>query len=365
MKKKWHLLHIFHTFDTGGSSVRTCQIINDLGEEYYHTILAMNQNYGAKGHLKSQDNVEYIYDDCFQKPISFFSRLSLFRVWLKKLHPHLMITSNWGAIEWGIANFLFPLCPHIHTEDGFNPDEMEKQKTRRVLIRHSFLKSSVVVLPSHTLEAIALDIWKIPTKNILYIPNGIEWEHFYLPDIFTKPEEIIIGTVCSLRKIKNIFRLVKAFSSLPKEIGAKLWIIGDGEDRENVEKAAKDLCLAEQVCFWGHQDNPAPFYKKMKIFALSSDSEQMPISLLEAMAAGCAVISTDVGDVKNMLPEENKRFLVNRYNEVEYAEKLRELVENPELCRKLGKSNQEKCYQEYRKESMIKNYSNLYQSFLH
>lgn len=363
MKKKWHILHVFPSFDTGGCSVRSSQIINEFGDDYYHSILAMDQCYGGKAHIKKQNNVEYIYSDSFIKPISLFKKFFLLRQWLKKIQPDLMITSNWGSSDWFIANSIFPLCPYFHMEDGFNEDEMVRQKFRRVLIRRIFLHNVKVMVPAHTLEKIALEIWKIPRKNVLYIANGIEWSRFYLPDLSQKPDTCIIGTVCGLRKVKNIPRLMNAFSSLPEKKDAKLWIVGIGSEKEKLESLARESFSSCKIEFLGHKEDPSDCYKQMRIFAISSDTEQMPISVLEAMAAGCAIISTDVGDIKNMVSEENKKFIIPKENEAEYREKLNELMQNRELCEKLGKSNQEKCYQEYTKENMMDNYTKLYQSF--
>ena len=87
-------------------------------------------------------------------------------------------------------------------------------------------------------------------------------------------------------------------------------LIGDGPERDALQALAQELGVAERVHWAGHVAEPASLIKAFDIFAMSSDTEQMPISLLEAMAAGLPTAATDVGDIKAMLPEQAARFVV-------------------------------------------------------
>ncbi|NUM36299.1 MAG: glycosyltransferase family 4 protein [Candidatus Brocadiae bacterium] len=359
MKKKYHLLHVFSTFKTGGPQVRSCDIIQDLGEEYRHTIIAMDGNYEAKARIPENIMVDYVELSLPKSNANTFSIIFYLRDLLKKLKPDLLLTSNWGTIEWAMANSLRRICPQIHWEDGFGPEEIIRQKKRRIWTRRIFLpRCSFVVVPSRLLENIALNIWKLPANRLLYIPNGIEQSKFFLSDFSCKQHQIV-GIVTALRKIKNIPRLVEAFSDLPcKE--SRLWIVGDGEERQNLERLVQEKNISSRVQFWGHQDDPSQIIRQMNVFALSSDSEQMPISVLEAMASGCAIVSTDVGDVKVMVCEENQDFIVPKEDKNLYCQKLQRLLEDKELCSFLGKKNQEKCAREYNKKQMLEIYKSLY-----
>ena len=80
-------------------------------------------------------------------------------------------------------------------------------------------------------------------------------------------------------------------------VPARLVIVGDGPERAALEALAAAEGVGGQVEFAGHRADPAPLYAGFDIFALSSDTEQMPLSVLEAMASGLPVAATDVGDV--------------------------------------------------------------------
>ena len=90
---------------------------------------------------------------------------------------------------------------------------------------------------------------------------------------------------------------------------ARLVIVGDGPERAALERLSRRARAGRAGGFAGHLADPAPLYAGFDIFALSSDTEQMPLSVLEAMASGLPVAATDVGDVAAMLAAENQAFV--------------------------------------------------------
>ena len=104
--------------------------------------------------------------------------------------------------------------------------------------------------------------------------------------------------------------------------------------------------------FAGHSTDTAPAYRGFDIFALSSDTEQMPLSVLEAMAARLPVAATDVGDVRGMLAEANGRFVVPR-DDAALAEALSGLLRDPARRRAIGADNRAKAERDYDQATMF------------
>ena len=117
-----------------------------------------------------------------------------------------------------------------------------------------------------------------------YVPNGIDLDRFAAGERAPTGEPVI-GTITGLRREKNLTRLLRAFRQVADTTPARLIIAGDGSERATLEAQAAELGLGQRVQFTGHLDDPAPLYRSIDVFALSSDTEQMPLSVLEAMAA--------------------------------------------------------------------------------
>ena len=282
--------------------MRFCAVANHHGRALRHVILAMDGQVSCRERLNPDLDVRVlnlIVDK--NNPIATWRQL---RKVLSEVQPDVLLTHNWGSIEWVLANappFARRRVRHVHVEDGFGPDERNRQLGRRVWTRRLALRGSIVALPSLTLMQIAKDIWRLDPRRLRYVPNGVDLTRFApagasLPG----PWELegngpVVGTVAALRPEKNLARLLRAVALVP---GLRLIIIGDGPERLALTALAGSLGIAGRVAFAGHLPDPSAAYAHMDMFSLSSDTEQMPLSVLEAMAAGLPVAATAVGDVR-------------------------------------------------------------------
>ncbi|HWP47812.1 MAG TPA: glycosyltransferase [Candidatus Limnocylindrales bacterium] len=362
-----HLLHVFSTFGMGGPQVRTCELINHFGSRYRHTLIAMDGNYACRERLKEGLNIRWIPLRIHKK--EELKNLFLFRRLLQEIQPDLLLTYNWGAIEWSLVNHFFPICPQAHTEDGFGPDELITQKPWRIWIRRFFLSHAYkIIVPSKTLYRVALQTWRLSEKSVVYIPNGIDCEKYSKQVLSRKGSEwefcrnsLVIGTVARLRKEKNLLRLLRVFSRLAPEFQAKLLIVGDGPEYPHLVRYIEENKLQEKVRLLGHREDPAEVLSLFDIFAISSDTEQMPISVLEAMAAGCPVVGTDVGDIKDMVSPENRAYIGPRSDEDFFRRMLEKLLKEAPLRAYLGEQNRIHCRRFFEKKWMFEAYEKVYE----
>jgi glycosyltransferase involved in cell wall biosynthesis len=142
-------------------------------------------------------------------------------------------------------------------------------------------------------------------------------------------------------------------------VPTRLIIAGDGMERGALERLAGELGIADRVIFTGHVV-PESVLGTFDIFALSSDTEQMPNALLEAMAAGCAVAAVDVGDVKGMMCEENQDFIVPRDDQVAFAAAIEHLLWDHATRERLGRLNRDRAVAEFSQERMFAAYSEIF-----
>jgi len=357
------VLSVFATFAIGGPQVRFAAVANHHGRAWRHAIIAMDGRYHCAERLRSELDVTFP-----EVPASgsVLANRAAFRHALRRLAPDVLLTHNWGSIEWVMANMApHRLVPHVHIEDGFGPEEATTQLRRRVLARRLLLRRSTVVLPSRTLTRIATEVWRLPPAQLHYVPNGLDLKHFRpaaesrartRPDRAAPP---LIGTVAALRAEKNLSRLLRAARLLRDEgLPFRLAIIGDGPERRPLEALTAELRLADCVTFEGAQDDPAQAYRDLDIFALSSDTEQMPLSVLEAMASGLPVAATRVGDVPSMIAEENRPYLAEK-DDASLAAALRPLLRDPDMRQNIGAANRLKAEREYDAQVMFRRYHEL------
>jgi len=200
----------------------------------------------------------------------------------------------------------------------------------------------------------------LPPRRLRHIPNGVDLARFAAPLAAAIPgREPVVGTVAALRPEKALDRLLHAFRAATTAVPARLVIAGDGPERPRLEQMAAALGLAPRVHFTGHIADPAPLYAGFDVFALSSDTEQMPLAVIEAMAAGLAVAGTDVGDVRHMLAADNAPFVVPREAGA-LAAALRELLAAPRLRARVGAANRDKARRDYDQETMFAAYAALF-----
>ncbi len=348
------LLHVYSTFAVGGAQVRFAAIANRFPGRWRHAIVAMDGDLSCAARFAPGVLAEFPQVDI--RKGDTLGNVRRFRSVLRELAPQVLMTSNWGSIEWAMAN-LGSVVRHVHVEDGFGPEERLVQLRRRVLTRRLVLARSLVVVPSRVLEGIATGIWKLDRRRVRYIPNGIDLSRFAETDE-RRDGAPVVGTVAALRAEKNIARLLRAFRRA--DAPGRLVVVGEGPERGKLEALAEELEIAGRVEFAGYDAAPQGRYRGFDAFALSSDTEQMPLSVLEAMATGIPLASTDVGDVRAMLAPENAPYLAAK-DDAALGEALGRLMRlSPEARRAIGAANRAKVRRDYDEEAMFTAYAGLF-----
>lgn len=359
------LLHVFPSFAVGGAQVRAAALMNRFGEGFRHAVVSLDGRFDCAERLVPGLRIETIAFPR-REGEALPARLSRIRRAIAAAAPDALITSNWGSIEWAMANLVPPRLPHLHMEDGFGPDEAAGQKPRRVWTRRLVLRRSRVLLPSLALLATAREVWRLPERRLFYVPNGIDLARFApqgpRADLAVPGEGPLIGTVAALRAEKNIARLLRAAAILAREgMAFRLAVIGDGPERAMLGALAAGLGIAERTRFTGHVPDPAEAYRALDLFALSSDTEQMPFSVLEAMATALPVAATDVGDVRAMLAPENAPH-VAACGDAALAAAIGGLLRDAGLRAAIGAANRARAERDFDQEVMFARHAALWRN---
>jgi len=157
-------------------------------------------------------------------------------------------------------------------------------------------KSDYMVAVSKSLETTLKSQFPHLKRKILSIYNPVFTDNIREKSLlpFTEIDQPYLLTVGRLSKQKAHWSLIKAFSIISKSYPKLLLIIlGEGRLESSLKKLVNDLELTEKVLFKGFDNNPYRYMKNCKLFVLSSLNEGFPLVLLEAMASGAAVLSSD------------------------------------------------------------------------
>lgn len=362
------VLHCHSTFSPGGKEVRSVRLMNAFGAALEHTIISAEpEAMGARALIAPGIKARFPGDFPALKGLPTPGRLAALAGALKGYD--LICTYNWGAMDVAMAHTVFAasfgLPPLVHHEDGFNEDEAGGLKKRRNLYRRAALRgASRVIVPSSGLEAIALGVWAQPRDKVLRIANGIDTAAFAAPPapgalrVIKRKGECWIGTLAGLRAVKQLPLLVEAMAGLPEHW--HLVICGEGPEREAIRAAAEAREVSHRVHLPGAVADPAQVIGLFDIFALSSASEQFPLSVVEAMAAGLPVAAPAVGDIREMVAEPNRNFIAVPDDAQALGVMLAELAADAELRSRLGAANRERARRLYDATQMEAHYRAAY-----
>ena len=264
-------------------------------------------------------------------------------------------------------------CKLIYTEHA--KSEVEKvpwiwQKIGSYLLNRSDAAVGVTKEVSETIH----DRFKLHPSKVFTIKNGVDLEAYkgannkkeLRKKLGITENEKVIGIVANLKRIKNHIFLLKAFDELIKSYKkVKLLLIGQGfkNDPENAEEELRNFVnekgLNKKVLFLGYRSDISDLLSIMDIFCLTSFKEGLPLSLIEAMAAGLPIVGTDVEGIREVVLQNKNGFLVQIDDAEELRKALLNLLKNEPLKRRFGKESKF-LSKEYSLEQCVNKYQELF-----
>lgn len=175
----------------------------------------------------------------------------------------------------------------------------------------------------------------------------------------------VIGTVARLSAEKDQHTLLSAFTKVNALIKDSILVIaGDGALRDDLESHARYLGVHEKVRFLGFCRDIPRLLSIFDVFVLSSLTEGISLTLLEAMAAGKPVVATNVGGNPEVVAEGETGLLVSPKDPEKLAEAIIRLLQNPELARKMGEAGHRRVEEKFSLDRMVREYEELYRECL-
>jgi sugar transferase (PEP-CTERM/EpsH1 system associated) len=282
----------------------------------------------------------------------------------------LIHTHNEGAHFYGaIAGFLSGI-PVVHTRHGIHDSENLK---RKMLEWFSSLISKKVVGVSQDISKLYVEKIKIARSKVRTILNGVDPEQFarragnreLILETGSSSKVILMGIVARLVLVKDHKTLFEACRIVAKSHNSfRLVVVGDGPEMDNLVQLSQQLGLSGNIIFTGARRDIADLLNGLDIFVLSSSSEGISITLLEAMACELPIVATQVGGNPEVVVDAETGFLVPPENPKAFAEKLLLLMQNPDLRRSMGTAGRARVLANFSVQKSVKEYHECYRQAL-
>jgi glycosyltransferase involved in cell wall biosynthesis len=201
----------------------------------------------------------------------------------------------------------------------------------------------------------------IPARKIVRVYNGTDPVSRVTHQQWPPKTGFTLVYVGRLEPVKNHVLLLNAVqAALESMPGLRLWMVGDGSERRTLENLASELGIASQVMFFGLQLDVAPFFSAADAFIMSSKSEGLPISLLQAFSLGLPAIVTDVGGMAEVVRLARAGFTVPATNPAEMVAAILRLASNDEERGQFATHAEEAFLSCFTLKTMVAAYMDLY-----
>lgn len=178
-------------------------------------------------------------------------------------------------------------------------------------------------------------------------------------------DAFIVGWVGRMTAVKRTDDVMRALHGLvDRGVDAYLCLVGDGPDRDHLERYAHELGVVKRCLFVGYQEDVARFYSAIDALLLPSVSEGTPVSVIEALAAQRPAVATRVGGIPDVIRDGVDGFLVEVGDAEALSDRLAELAGDPERRARMGADGRERVLGRYAVERLVDDIDRLYRSLL-
>jgi len=260
---------------------------------------------------------------------------------LQVLHVHYAIPH--ATTAWLAKEMLGPGHPLkvITTLHGTDITLVGQEASLHPITKFSIERSDAVTAVSTYLKDETIRTFGCEQCRISVIPNFVNLAEYRPADEKTgdglRPAgHKLVSHVSNFREVKRVKDVVRVFSRIRKAMPATLLMIGDGPERDDAEREARDLAVAQDVRFLGKVDTVAPLLQQCDLFVLPTQAESFGLAALEAMACGVPVVGSRAGGLPEVV-EDGKSGILEPPGSVEaMGRRSIELLRDPERHRAMA-----------------------------
>lgn len=357
------ILQITESLEIGGAERVVATLCNELRSQHSVAVVCLKQ-IGALADTLHPDISVVCLDKGEGQDLGAFRRLVDL---MRRQRPDVVHSHDWGCyLDAMLAARLAGVGNAVHTvhgrymAGGSGTLARVKRELRHWLERRAEVRFGNVVCVSDTLRAHVAAEVGIPQQRMTTICNGIDFSGGTVAPERLPQQEALFVAVGRLAEVKNFPLMIRAFAAVRHAAPVRLQIVGDGPQRPALEALVQSLGVADAVEFLGFRSDVDALLSRAHAFLLSSTSEGIPMSILEAMRCACPVVATDVGGVAMLVESGTTGLLVPSGDETAFADALRQLIGNPQRAHEMGLAGRQKGQQQFSVSAMVQGYERLY-----
>jgi glycosyltransferase involved in cell wall biosynthesis len=300
--------------------------------------------------------------------IPFFS--AVFAKFLRTQRVDILHSHLFGPVTGACFATYLARIPHIGTLHDIYTIE-EKKKRIRYIRLSSFLGTTLVTV-SHQMNRYLTNLGRFHNGTLQTIVNGVDIDRFnvsvsrnHYSELDLGPDDIVFACVGRLEQIKGHDVLIKAFSAMKPMHHVKLLIVGDGPIRKDIERQIQEKGLQNNVRMLGQRNDIPALLNLSDCFVLSSRSEGLSCSIIEAMASGLPVIATDVGGNSELVTDEVNGYLVPSENPDALSTRLQVIINDSLKRKKFAEMSLNRAREHYSLDGMLEKYVDNYNKMIH
>jgi glycosyltransferase involved in cell wall biosynthesis len=364
--RKIKLAQITHDLRIGGLQQVVVNLCRTIDRERFDIIVICLRALGAFVPEVERMGIKVKLVPQKQNGTDYFSFLKLANI-LKEEKIEVIHTHNTQPFFDGtIAGLLAGVKTIIHTDHARNFPDKRRYMFAEWLVSHFAYK--IVGVSDHTCHNLVY-YEKIPENKIITIMNGIDLTRYKIEiDRQKKRAELglnrkgpIIGLAVRLVEAKGVRYLLEAMTDVvPLFPDITLLIAGDGPLQDELKKMSVALGIEERVLFTGSRLDIPELLKLFDIYVLPSVSEGLPMVLLEAMAAGCPIIATEVGGVPMAIHDGQNGSLVKPKDPKALSSEIMRLLSNKDVGKRYSENAVRLAQEKFSAEAMTRSYERLY-----
>jgi len=356
------VLHLVPVFDVGGMEVGVTKLVNGANLDRVRADVC---SFTPVGRFRDRLAPHVRLFELERRSALDWRLVNQLRRLLVRERFDVVHTHHWGTLCEGWSAARLAGVPHIvHGEHGTMESRPRNLKVQRFVWGRV---DRVLSVSERLADRMARDV-NFPRERIQTIRNGLDLAQWGAGDrvktraaLGAAPDDVLVLAVGRLVPVKNHALLISAFAQARKT-GARcrLLIAGDGPLSKELETCVRSLGMGSDVTLLGERRDIPDLLAACDVFVLSSDSEGMSNTIIEAMAAGRPVVATNVGGNPELVVDGETGLLVDRGNGDAMAAALVALASDAGLRERTGAAGRERACREFGVSRMLQEYERLY-----